>query len=83
MAIYNLYLDLENDYINLIKDIYKTLIILIVFQGILYYGNVQKNIVSSALTGHLLNDEFMMLLMVVIISFSAYYLVFERILEIK
>jgi hypothetical protein len=59
------------------------LVILIVFQGILHYGGVQKNIISSALTGNLLNDEFMMLLMVVIISFSAYYLVFDRVLGIN
>lgn len=82
MAIYNLYLDLDDEYIKLIKDLYKTLVILIVFQGILHYGGVEKNIINNALTGNLLNDQFMMLLIVVIISFSAYYLVFDRVLEI-
>ena len=82
MAIYNLYLELDEEYIKLIKDLYKTLVILIVFQGILHYGGAEKNIINNALTGNLLNDQFMILLMIIVISFSAYYLIFDRVLEI-
>ena len=38
MAIFNIYLDLDKEYIDLIKDIYKTLCILIVFQIMIHYS---------------------------------------------
>jgi hypothetical protein len=50
MAILDIYLDIDNEYINLIKDIYKVLVILIIFQLLVYFSNSQKNIVNSALT---------------------------------
>ena len=83
MAIYNVYLDLDSNYICLIKDIYKILVILIVFQVLVHYSNCSKNIINTALTGGLLNDEFMGLLLFVIIGFAAYHLVFERVLSIE
>jgi uncharacterized membrane protein YesL len=58
MAIYNIYLDLENDYINLIKDCYKVIVILVVFQALVHYSGAQKNILNTALTGSLLNVAF-------------------------
>jgi hypothetical protein len=67
MAIFNINLDLDKDYISLIKDIYKILIILIIFQALLYYSESPKNIINSALTGFLLNDDFMTLLIFIII----------------
>ena len=81
MSILNIYLDFDKDYINLIKDIYKTLVILIVFQVLIYYSHCSKNIINSALTGLLLNDEFMMLLMFLIIGICSYYLVFDKIIS--
>ena len=83
MAIYNIYLDLDKDYINLIKDLYKVIIILIVFQGLVHYSGAQKNILNSALSGSLMNDEFMTLLIFVLIGISAYYLVFDKIININ
>lgn len=83
MAIFNFNLDLDKEYIDLIKDIYKVIIILIVFQIILYYSNCQKNILNSALTGTLLNDDFMTLLIYLIISISSYYLVFDKLISIN
>jgi hypothetical protein len=82
MAILNLYLDLDQEYINLTKDLYKILTILIVFQ-IMVSLSSQKNIINSALTGSLLNDDFMIILLFVIISISSYYLIFDRILNIE
>lgn len=81
MAIYNLYLD--KDYISLVKDLYKTIVILIIFQILVYYSKSQKNILNSALTGTLLNDEFLTLVIFILIGISAYYLVFEKILSIN
>ena len=83
MSIYNLYLDLDKDYICLIKDMYKIVVILVVFQMLIYFSHAQKNIINSALTGKLLNDEFMSLLFFVIIGISSYYLIFQRILSIN
>jgi hypothetical protein len=83
MAIFNFNLDLDKEYIDLIKDIYKVVVILIVFQIILYYSNCQKNILNSALTGTLLNDDFMTLLIYLIISISSYYLVFDKLISIN
>lgn len=81
MAIYNLYLD--KDYVSLVKDLYKTIVILIIFQILVYYSKSQKNILNSALTGTLLNDEFLTLVIFILIGISAYYLVFEKILSIN
>ena len=83
MAIFNIYLDLDKDYINLIKDIYKVLVVFIVFQVLMHYSNVSKNILNSALTGALLNDEFMTLLIFVIIGVISYYLIFDKVLSIN
>jgi len=83
MAIFNFYLDLDKNYILLIKDIYKIITILIVFQLILYYSNSNKNIINTALTGVLLNDDFMSLLIYIIISVSAYYLVFDKLIDFE
>lgn len=83
MAIFNFYLTLDKEYIQLIKDIYKVLVILIVFQIIMYFSNSEKNIINSALTGNILNDQFMTLLIYIIISISSYYLIFDRLISIS
>ena len=83
MAIINLYLDFDKDYINLINDIYKIIVVLIVFQVLMHYSNVPKTILNSALTGSLLNDEFMTLLIFIIIGISSYYLIFDKVLSIN
>lgn len=83
MSIYNLYLDLDKDYICLIKDMYKIVVILVVFQMLIYFSHAQKNIINSALTGFIMNDEFMTLLIYALISVSAYYLIFDKVLSIN
>ena len=81
MAILDIHLDIDNEYINLIKDIYKVLVILIIFQLLVYFSNSQKNIVNSALTGFLLNDDFMTLLIFIVIGISSYYLIFDKLIS--
>jgi hypothetical protein len=83
MSIFNIYLDFDKDYINLLKDLYKIIVILIIFQSMIYYSGAQKNIINTALTGFLMNDEFMMLVIFVVISITAYYLVFDKIISIN
>ena len=46
MAIFNIYLDLDKDYINLIKDIYKILVILIIFQVLIFYSTLTNNFLA-------------------------------------
>jgi len=83
MAIFNFYLDLDKDYIQLIKDIYKIIVILVVFQIITHFSDCHKNIINSALTGSLLNDDFMTLLLFIIVSVSSYYLIFDKLISIN
>jgi len=79
MAILDIYLDIDNEYINLIKDLYKILVIFIIFQLLVFsYG--QKNIINLALNGNFLNDDFMTLLIIVIIAISSYYLIFNKLI---
>jgi hypothetical protein len=81
MAIIDIYLDIDSEYINLIKDIYKVLVIFILFHLLVYYSNAQKNIVNTALTGFLLNDDFMTLLIFIIIGICSYYLFFDKLVS--
>ena len=83
MAIFNFYLDLDKEYVSLIKDIYKVVVILIVFQIILSFSNSDVNIINKALIGSILNDNFMILLTYVVLSISSYYLIFEKLISIN
>jgi hypothetical protein len=83
MALFNIYLDLDEEYIYLIKDIYKALCILIVFQLMTHYSSLNKNFLNQALTGKFLNDDFMELIFFIILGFAAYHLVFDKIIHIS
>ena len=79
MAIFDIYLNLEPSYINVIKDSYKIIVVLIIFQLLIHFAGLPKNILNSALTGTALNDDFLMLLFFILIGIIAYYLIFEHI----
>lgn len=83
MAIVNLHLDLDENYKNFLKDLYKIFVVLIVIQIILTNMNLNKDFLQKALFGEILNDEILILLLVIIISISAYYLIFNKLLEIN
>ena len=83
MAIFNIYLDLDKDYILLIKDVYKFLVIAIIFQILIYYSGCSKNIINTAICGNLMNDDFMSLILFVIVGYVAYYLVFDKIVDLR
>tara|TARA_Y200000002_G_scaffold378402_1_gene385728 strand:+ start:693 stop:944 length:252 start_codon:yes stop_codon:yes gene_type:complete len=83
MAIINLHLDLDDNYKNLIRDIYKLFTILIVIQVIFNLLDTKKDFLFNALSGDILNDEIVILLFVIILSVSSYYLIFNKILEIN
>ena len=80
MALINVNLDLDNEYKNLIKDIYKIIVILCILQVLIYnYDN--KNLLSSSFGGKLLNDDLLILILFIIVSFAGYYFVFEKFLQ--
>jgi hypothetical protein len=83
MCLFIIDLDIDEDYKKLIKQIYKIFIVLIVFQILIYYSALPKDIISQALSGSLLNDNFMTLVLFVIIGILAYNLVFKKIVTIK
>lgn len=83
MAIINLHLDLEENYIDFIKDIYKLFTILIVIQIIFNFLDVKKDFLINAISGDILNDELVVLLFTIILGISSYYLIFNKILKIN
>lgn len=83
MAIINLHLDLDENYKNFIKDVYKIFVILLVIQLILNQMNLPKDFLFNAINGDILNDSILALLIVIIIGVSAYYLIFNKLLEIN
>jgi len=83
MAIVNINLDLDKNYINLLNDIYRAIIILVIFQILVSNSNNSKNILNNALSGNIMNDDFMILLIYIIIGIGAYYLIFDKLLNIS
>ena len=81
MSVLNVYLDIDNNYLSLIKDSYKVVVILLVFQILVFFSNLSKNVMNTALSGNILNDEFITLVIFVLIGIASYYLVFERLLS--
>lgn len=80
MALINVNLTCEEEYKNLIKDIYKIIVILCILQT-LFYNYDNKNLLSNSMNGKLLNDDLLVLILFLIISFAGYYFVFERFLQ--
>ena len=83
MAIINLHLDMEENYKNFLNDIYKLFIILIVIQLIFSHINPDKDFLINALSGNILNDDIIILLLIIMIGISSYYLIFNKLLEIN
>ena len=83
MAIINLHLDIDENYKNFLKDIYKIFTIFIVIQIIFVFSNVKKDFIINSISGDILNDDFVAILFIVILGISSYYLIFNKILEIN
>jgi hypothetical protein len=83
MALIHLYLNIDGEYILFLRDLYKIITILIVLQLILYFAEIDIKMIHNAFTGKvLLNNDFFVLLFIVLISMSSYYLVFAKLLAI-
>lgn len=83
MSLFTIDLDIDEEYKKLIKEVYKIFVVLIVFQILINYSELPKDIISQALSGSLLNDNFMTLVLFIIIGLLAYHLVFKKIITIK
>ena len=83
MAIFNLHLDVDKNYTQFANDIYKTLTILIVIQLLFSLLYTNKEFLTQAISGNILNEEFMTLLLIILLGISSYYLIFNKILEIN
>lgn len=83
MAIFNLHLDVDKNYTQFANDIYKTLTILIVIQLLFSLLDTNKEFLTQAISGNILNEEFMTLLLIILLGISSYYLIFNKILEIN
>lgn len=83
MCLITIDLDIDEEYKKLIKEVYKIFVVLIVFQILVNYSHLPKDIINQALSGSLLNDNFMTLVLFVIIGLLAYHLVFKKIISIK
>jgi hypothetical protein len=81
MALFDIYLDVTDDYLKTIQDIYKFFVILLVFQVLVHYSFPNKNIFQTAITGAPANDEFMCLVLFILIGVAAFHLVAEKIIK--
>lgn len=80
MALFDIYLDLQPEYVQSIQDIYKFTVIFVVFQVLYHYSFPNKNVLQSALSGSPLNDEFATLVIFLMIGILAYHLVASRVI---
>ncbi len=83
MAIYNIFLDVDKEYKETIKSIYKFLVIVIVFHILMYYTYNGSKPLLFGLTRDLMNDDVMNLIFIGMISIIFYYLVAEKILRFE
>jgi len=81
MSIFNIYLNVEDDYLQLIKDSYKVIVILFVFQLLSHYSGMSKTTLGSAVSGVVMNDEFLGIILFILLGLAAYYLIFEKVLS--
>ncbi len=81
MALYNIYLDVDNEYKETIKSIYKFLVIIIVFHLLMYFSYKGSKPLLFGLTRELFNDDVMNFIFIGMISIISYYFVSEKILK--
>ena len=82
MALINLHLNIDDEYKKLLQDLYKLIVIVCVFQAMIYYSD-SKNLLNNSLNGELLNDDLLILIIYIMIALSSYYFVFEKIFKIE
>ena len=80
MAIFDVNLDLEEKYIKTIEDIYKFVVIIIVFHILVHFSCDGKNY-DYGFSGLLFNENFLNTLVIICIAFGVYHLIFKELLN--
>ena len=83
MALFDIFLDINEEYKELIKDLYKVLIIIILFHLMVANSGNSRNFIINGLMGKSLNDEFMFLCFFILLSIMGYYLIFDKIISFE
>jgi len=83
MALFDIFLDINEEYKELIKDLYKVLIIIILFHLMIANSGNSKNFIINGLMGKALNDEFVVLCFFILLSIMGYYLIFDKIVSFQ
>jgi hypothetical protein len=83
MAVINLNLDMNEEYKKYIKEMYKIIVVLVVTQIIFYCMKPDKNFLDQVISGGLINDELLILIIVILIALSTYHFIFEPLLIIN
>ncbi len=83
MALYNIYLDVDPEYKETIKAIYKFLVVVIVFHILMYLSYKGSKPLLFGLTRELFNDDVMNFIFIGMISIISYYFVSEKLLKFE
>ena len=78
MALIDVYL--EEDYKELIQNVYKVLVILILFHLMISNCGCNKNYIINGIMGKMMNDDFLGLCLLLLLSLMGYYMIFEKII---
>ncbi len=81
MPLYRIYLDVDQEYKETIKAIYKFLVVVIVFHILMYLSYKGSKPLLFGLTRELFNDDVMNFIFIGMISIISYYFVSEKILK--
>ncbi len=78
MALFNFYLNIHNEYKNLLNELIKYTTLLISLNWLIINSNI-KNAFNKAF----LNNDFILLLLYIYISFIIYYCIVQKLILIK
>ena len=71
------------EYKKYIKEMYKIIVVLVVTQIIFYCMKPDKNFLDQVISGGLINDELLILIIVILIALSTYHFILEPLLIIN
>lgn len=81
MALFEIYLDIDEEYKDTIKTIYTFFVIMIVFHILMSLSYNGSKPILFGLTRELFNDDFMNLLFIGMISIIFYYFISVKLLK--
>jgi hypothetical protein len=81
MALYEIRLDLDPEYVQMVKSIYQFLAIIIVFHLLVSYTYNGSKPILFGLSQEFMNDHVLNLILMGMISIMSFYMVFQKILR--